>query len=262
MPLRPLRARWRRRAAISQGPERDAMISIVIPARNEAENVQQLFDEICVSMSSTHPAYEVIFVDDHSEDGTPRILRSMSEVDMRIRVLSLAPMQEGKDAALMMGMSAARGSVIVTMDGDLQNLPTDIPALLAYMRTNDMACGIRTRRFDPQVKRIISYLANWARTAITGDTTRDAGCALRAMRAECVGTLRRYNAGLFGCAHYFHPHLLRLHGYRVVQLPVAHRPRTRGRSKFATVRGRTLSGLRACLAIRRLQVDAGRVCIL
>jgi dolichol-phosphate mannosyltransferase len=238
-----------------KGPEGSAgLISVVVPVRDERENAALLFREIESVLRDMAPPFEVIFVDDHSVDNTVAVLREISLTNKSVRVLSLSE-SRGKDEALMMGMLEAAGRIIVTIDGDLQNDPADIPGALKLLEGNDMVCGVRRSRHDPLIKKAASAVAGWVRNSISGDSVPDAGCAFRVFRRECVPVLEKYNRLLYGSAHYFYPSLLKIHGYRVLPVPVGHRARNRGKSKFNLMRGRIISGIRACFMVKRIRRD-------
>jgi dolichol-phosphate mannosyltransferase len=196
-------------------------VSVVVPVYNEAESVAQLQAELRLSLERY--AYEIIFVDDGSTDGTAdRVQR-----DAMARVLAF-PRNSGQSAAMYAGLMAARGRVLVLIDGDLQNDPTDIPRLLAEVeRGADLVCGYRVHRKDTWFKRAQSRLANAVRSRFVGDGVRDTGCTLKAMRAECREALVPF----YGM-HRFIPALVKGFGYKVVEIPVNHRPRTHGVSKY------------------------------
>jgi glycosyltransferase involved in cell wall biosynthesis len=197
-------------------------LSVVIPLRNEVTNVEPLVEAIAAALAGS-VSYEVIAVDDGSDDGTWEAL-----VGLRERTYPTAARMHsslccfrlqrcsGMDAAMEFGFAQARGRILVTMDGDLQNCPSDVPGLLDALRGYDMVCGIRTPRRDRAAVVACSRVANLARNLLTGDRISDAGCNLRVFRRECLGILLLHSGRLLGQAHYFYPSLLRLHGYRVV----------------------------------------------
>jgi len=198
-----------------------AALSIVIPLFNEAENVPILQKEINDAMGSRD--FELLFVDDGSTDGTPEHIAP----DPRVRVLSFVK-NAGQSAAMLAGMAAATGDVIVLLDGDLQNDPADIPRLLEAIEGGaDLVCGYRARRRDTVTKRITSRVANFIRSRFVGDGIRDTGCTLKAMRRECASVLVPFKG-----VHRFIPALVKNAGYRIVEIPVNHRPRQFGVSKY------------------------------
>lgn len=233
---------------------KEGFISIVIPVRNEEQNVLPLFNEIESIMSLLSLPYEVIFIDDHSKDRTVDVLGEIADEKKTLKLIRLVE-GNGKDAALMKGLLESRGLMIITLDGDLQNDPADIPKMLHMLDGYDMVCGVRVQRDDSLLKKIVSGIANWIRNIITADTICDAGCAFRIMRRECVSKLEKYNSLLYDSAHYFYPTLLNYQGYRIKQVPVRHRARKHGKTKFGLMRGRVISGIRACLEVRRIRKE-------
>jgi len=149
-----------------------------------------------------------------------------------------------KYSAFDAGFKAARGKAVITMDADQQNDPADIPRLLEALEQWDVVCGYRQKRHDSVVRRISSRVANWVRNKLTRESIRDVGCSLRAVKRECLQGLKLYNG-----MHRFLPTLLRLDGWRVTEVPVNHRPRRRGKSKYG-IRNRLFRGLRDLMAVR------------
>ncbi len=196
-------------------------VSVVVPLYNEEENVPILQAELAVALAGIE--HEIIFVDDGSADNTVARLTNGPET----RVLRFAK-NAGQSAALYAGAKAARGAIIVLIDGDLQNDPADIPRLLAEVsRGADLVCGYRAQRKDSLVKRLTSRIANFVRSRFTKDGVRDTGCTLKAMRRECVRTLVPFKG-----MHRFIPALVKGAGYRLVEVPVNHRARQFGQSKY------------------------------
>lgn len=196
-------------------------VSVVVPLYNEEENVPILQGELTSALSGLD--YEIIFVDDGSKDATV----SRIAAGERIRVLQFER-NAGQSAAMFAGLHAARGAVAVLIDGDLQNDPADIPKLLAEVeRGADLVCGYRAQRKDTVVKRITSRVANFVRSRFTRDGVRDTGCTLKAMRRECVTALIPFKG-----MHRFIPALIKGAGFQLVEVPVNHRPRKFGESKY------------------------------
>jgi glycosyltransferase involved in cell wall biosynthesis len=205
----------------------------VIPVYNEAENLADLHRELTASLQSLGQPYEILIVDDGSRDGTLERLLAIEAADPRVRVLRLRR-NFGQTAAFSAGFDHARGEVIVTSDGDLQNDPADIPALVAKLDEGyDMVCGWRRQRRDPVSKKIPSWFANRIISAATGVRLHDYGCSLKAIRAEVVKGLR-----LYGEMHRFIPAVASWMGVSLAEIPVNHRRRMRGRSKYGL--GRTM----------------------
>jgi dolichol-phosphate mannosyltransferase len=218
-------------------------VSIVIPVFNEAENVQPLAERLRRIFPDTGRSLEFIFVDDGSADATLSELRKAQETDSRIRVLHFRR-NLGQTAALAAGFHHARGEAVVTMDGDLQNDPAEIPSLVERLKHWDVVCGVRVRRHDSWVKRISSRIANGVRNWATNDNIVDTGCTLKAYRRVCVERLDLYRG-----MHRFLPTLLKMRGFSVTQVPVGHYPRLHGRTKYGTW-GRLVKGLPDVYAVR------------
>jgi dolichol-phosphate mannosyltransferase len=180
-----------------------------------------LQEELSVALSGLD--YEVIFVDDGSVDRTAERI----EAAPNIRLIRFEK-NAGQSAAIYAGLTAARGATVVVIDGDLQNDPADIPRLLAEITHGaDLVCGYRVKRQDTLVKRLTSRIANAVRSRYTQDGVRDTGCTLKAMRRGCVSTLLPFKG-----MHRFIPALVKAAGYRLVEVPVNHRPRRFGQSKY------------------------------
>jgi dolichol-phosphate mannosyltransferase len=195
--------------------------SVVVPLYNEEESVAMLQRELTDALSGLD--YEIIFVDDGSKDKTV----SQIAPDPRIRVLRFEK-NVGQSGAIFAGLEAIRSEVAVLIDGDLQNDPADIPRLLAEIsRGADLVCGYRAKRKDTLLKRLSSRIANFVRSRFTRDGVRDTGCTLKAMRRDCIGALVPFKG-----MHRFIPALVKGAGYRVIEVPVNHRPRRFGHSKY------------------------------
>jgi dolichol-phosphate mannosyltransferase len=213
-------------------PERDASpdldLSVVIPVYNEEENLSPLWAELRGVLEGLRLRFEIVFVDDGSQDRSAEIVRRFREADPRVRLVRLKA-NAGETAATDAGFKAAGGRWVVTMDADLQNDPADLPALLARLDTWDAATGWRVDRGagDTWVRRLSSRVANGIRNAISDETIRDSGCTFRAFRRECLRGLVLYRG-----FHRFIPTLLRMRGFRVVEVPVRNRSRRFGHSKY------------------------------
>jgi glycosyltransferase involved in cell wall biosynthesis len=229
-------------------------LSVILPVFNEAESLPILWQELSAVLDANWTDVEVIFVDDASTDGSGEWLRDLVGNDARARYVRLAR-HAGLTAALDAGYRRARAPILVTLDSDLQSNPADIPTLVAALSGADAAVGSRVRRGDPLVKRWSSKIANGVRNAITREHVRDSACTLRAIRSECRSALLPYD-GL----HRFVPTLLRMAGHRVVEVPIVHRPRRFGASKFG-IRRRAVRGFRDLLVIRWMQLRALRYAI-
>jgi len=194
---------------------------------------------------------EFLFVDDGSRDGSLALLQGLAREDPCVRVLALDG-NHGQSAAFDAGFRHARGEILVTMDADLQNDPADIPRLLPLLADADVVNGVRVKRRDGFVKRVSSRIANGVRNWLTGESVTDVGCSLRAMRAGYVARLKLYDG-----MHRFLPTLLRMEGARLAEVPVSHRPRRHGESKYG-IWNRLGPGLLDLLAVRWMQRRALR----
>src|SRR5438094_6442871 len=196
-------------------------VSVIVPLYNEEENVPILQAELRAALRAID--HEFIFVDDGSADHTVERIEDAPNT----RVIRFEK-NAGQSAAIYAGLQAARGAILVLIDGDLQNDPADIPRLLAEItRGADLVCGYRAQRRDTPVKRLTSWIANAVRSRFTKDGVRDTGCTLKAMRRECVNALVPFKG-----MHRFIPALIKGAAYRVVELPVNHPPRRLGQSKY------------------------------
>ncbi len=201
-------------------------LSVVIPVYDERENLDPLVDEVSLALTSTGRSFEILLVDDGSGDGSGERIAELARSRPGVRGLHFRA-NRGQTAAFDAGFKAARGRVVVTLDADLQNDPRDIPALLAALEGHDAAVGYRRVRHDSWLRRVSSRIANAVRNRLSGDDIIDTGCSLKAFRRECLADIK-----LFTGMHRFLPTLLRIEGYRVVQVPVQHRERRAGRSKY------------------------------
>jgi len=196
-------------------------VSIIVPLYNEEENVPILQSELSAALQGID--HEIIFVDDGSADRTIERIGAAPNV----RLMRFEK-NAGQSAAIYAGLEAAHGATLVLIDGDLQNDPADIPRLLDEIsRGADLVCGYRAQRRDTVVKRLTSRIANAVRSRYTKDGVRDTGCTLKAMRRECVSALVPFKG-----MHRFIPALVKGAGYRLVEIPVNHRPRRFGQTKY------------------------------
>lgn len=207
------------------------MISVVVPVHDEERSVEPLYAELAAALEDTGRAWEVVFVDDGSGDGTFAALTRLHEAHDNVRAVRLRR-NFGKAAALDAGFREAAGDVVVTIDGDLQDDPLEIPRLLAKLDEGfDLVCGWKTRRRDPITRRVPSRLFNAVAGRVSGLRLHDMNCGLKAYRAEVVRGMR-----LYGELHRYVPALAHQRGFRVVELPVNHRPREHGRSRYGMER--------------------------
>jgi glycosyltransferase involved in cell wall biosynthesis len=207
-------------------------LSIVIPVYNEAENVEPLIQEIKAVMGPLGKPYEIVVVDDGSRDATFSVLARLHQRERCLRVVRLKR-NFGQTAAIAAGLTYAGGDVVVLMDGDLQNDPKDIPALLAELKKgSDLVCGWRSNRRDPFLyRRLPSLIANRLISWTTQVKLHDYGCTLKAMRRDVAKSLK-----LYGEMHRFIPAIAYERGARVAELKVNHRPRLHGTSKYSIAR--------------------------
>jgi len=228
-------------------------LSVVIPVYNEEESLTPLWTELRPVLEGLRIDFEVVFVDDGSQDTSAEIIRRLRERDGRVRLVRLKA-NAGETAATDAGFKAARGRTVVTMDADLQNDPADIPRLLAQLDQWDAVCGWRVSRGDGDslVRRVSSRVGNRVRNWVSDETIQDSGCTFRAFRRECLRGLTLYRG-----FHRFIPTLLRLRGYRIMEVPVAHRPRRFGRSKYG-VMNRAFVALVDVLVVRWMKARALR----
>jgi len=201
-------------------------LSVVVPAYDEVENLPTLVAELTSVLAATGRSWELLLVDDGSRDGTGEAMEAAAAREPRIRVLRLER-NAGQSAALAAGLVRARGDQVVTLDADLQNDPADIPALLHALERADVVSGVRATRNDTWVRRASSRIANGFRRAVLGDRVTDIGCSLKAYRREALADLP-----MFVGVHRFLPALCGFRGARVVEVPVRHRARTHGKSKY------------------------------
>ena len=209
-------------------------VSVVVPIYNEVESLPHLIEAIATSLNSTGLSYELICVDDGSQDGSAELLKEQAIARPNLRAVLLRR-NYGQTAAMAAGFNYARGCAIVTLDGDLQNDPADIPMLLAKLEEGyDLVSGWRKNRQDAAVTRLLpSKIANWLIGQTTGVKIHDYGCSLKAYRSELVADMN-----LYGELHRFLPALAFIEGARITELPVRHHARRHGHSKYGL--GRTL----------------------
>ena len=207
-------------------------ISIVIPVFNEKPNIKPLYDKIIKSMRWVEKtAYEIIFIDDGSNDGSFEEMKTLAEKDNRVKVIKFRT-NFGQTAAMVAGFRHAKNDVIITMDGDLQNDPADIHKLVMTLKKGfDVVSGWRFRRKDPITKKIPSIIARYLRKKLTKEKIHDSGCTLKAYRRECVKDL-----DLYGDMHRYIPTILRWYGYKIGEVKVNHHPRTAGKTKYTYTR--------------------------
>lgn len=207
-------------------------LSVVIPLYDEEPNVAQLHRELTAALGAWGRPYEILFIDDGSTDGTFPVLKELQAGDPRVRVVALRR-NFGQTAAFAAGFAHARGRMVATSDGDLQNDPRDLPMMVARLEDgHDIVCGWRRKRRDPWLtRRLPSNAANWLISRTTGVRLHDYGCSLKVFRGEVVRSLR-----LYGEMHRFVPAIASEQGVRIAEVEVNHRPRRFGASKYGLSR--------------------------
>ena len=201
------------------------MISVVCPFFNEKENLEELYSRLIKAVGKLQDDWEMIFVNDGSQDGGGEYLRSLAR-DGRVGVIEL-DRNYGLTTALFAGLQASRGEIVVTLDADLQNPPEEIPRLVGLLGTTDMVTGIRRNRHDPWLRRISGKIANQIRRTVVGDHIEDVGCSLRVFRRAVLEAFYPYQG-----MHRFFPGVAEFHGFKVTQVPVEHHERRRGKAKY------------------------------
>ena len=207
----------------------DPTISVIIPAYNEEDNIDPVHRELSSILAGIGHPYEILFIDDGSTDLTFQKMKSIQLKDDSVRIIKFRK-NFGQSAALQAGFDYASGTILITMDSDLQNDSRDIPALIEKMEHEDfdVVCGWRYTRRDPILKKLFSKMANSLRKSLTRETIHDSGCTLRSYRKECIEDVE-----LYGELHRYIPALLLWKGYRIGELKVNHRERTYGSSKYS-----------------------------
>ncbi|MCB1113442.1 MAG: glycosyltransferase family 2 protein [Chlamydiia bacterium] len=200
--------------------------SIVIPFKNEEANVEALLNEIEAVMTPLQAPFETIAVEDGSDDQTLEILSRIKKETPWLRILKFSR-NFGQSSAFDAGFKAAKGEFVITLDGDRQNDPADIPKLLRLIEDADLVCGIRKKRKDTLVKRVTSKVANFVRSRLCEDGVSDTGCSLKVYRKTCLEKIKLFNG-----MHRFLPALFVIEGFKVKEIPVNHRERAGGVTKY------------------------------
>jgi glycosyltransferase involved in cell wall biosynthesis len=221
-------------------------LSIILPVFNERYGLPPLIAELHEVLRATGKSYEIVIVDDGSTDGSADAIRAAARESPKVTGIVFEA-NAGQSAAFAAGFRFARGGILITMDADGQNDPRDIPALLAAIERADVVSGIRVDRADTWRRRISSRIANAVRRAVVGDTITDTGCSLKAYRRDAVEGIP-----FFAGAHRFLAGICEMRGARVVQVPVRHRPRLHGTSKYG-VGNRLFRGIRDLFGVRWLR---------
>ncbi len=221
-------------------------VSVVIPLYNEEENIAILHQRLKETLDRLGCGYEIIYVDDGSADRTLAGLEKIQAEDKKVVILSLRR-NFGQTAAFAAGFDFARGDIVITMDGDLQNDPSDIPKFLDLIKDHDLVSGWRKKRKDAFItRRLPSMLANWIISKVTGVKLHDYGCSLKAYRREVIKNLK-----LYGEMHRFIPAVASWYGVRVVEVETTHYPRLRGKSKYGL--SRTMKVILDLITVKFLQ---------
>ena len=225
----------------SQQPD----LSVVFPVFNEEENLPILLDEIAKALDGKGWSYEIVAVDDGSRDRSLAVLREQRAKHPALRILSFEK-NSGQTAALDAAWRAARGRFVVSLDADLQNDPADIPRMMQKLDESgaDMVIGVRVNRHDTWSRKMQSRIGNGVRNWITNDDITDTGCSLKLVRRAAIDRVTLYTG-----MHRFLPTLVRMRGYKVIEMPVNHRARQFGVSKYGAM-NRAFRGLADCLAVR------------
>jgi glycosyltransferase involved in cell wall biosynthesis len=200
--------------------------SVIIPLKNEEDNIRELVSELEPVMSGLSLPWELIVIDDGSTDKTLAILESLRKEKNYLRIIKFKK-NYGQSSAFDAGFKAAKGEFVITMDGDRQNDPADIPKLIQAAMEADLVCGIRAKRKDPISKKWISKGANFIRSRFCEDGVKDTGCSLKLYRRSCFDKIKLYNG-----MHRFLPALFLIEGFKISEVPVNHRERVMGTTKY------------------------------
>lgn len=217
--------------------------SVVIPLKNEEGNIADLLAELEPVMNTLKNPWEIICIEDGSTDNTLAILQELAKTRKNLRIIIFAN-NYGQSSAFDAGFRAAKGEFIITMDGDRQNDPADIPKLIELAKDHDLVCGIRAKRKDTPSKRVISFFANKVRSWACGDGMKDTGCSLKVYRTSCISKIKMYHG-----MHRFLPALFLIEGFRIAQIPVNHRERAAGKTKY-NIFNRSFNTIADLLAVR------------
>jgi len=228
--------------------DRGIRLSVVAPAHNEMDNLPRLLEEIAAALAKFEHRWEVIITDDASTDGTAAVLRDLRKRFSQLRVLSMRQ-RSGQTAAVDAALRHARGTFVAMLDADLQNDPADIPRMLDLLASQqcDFVNGWRANRRDPWIRLVSTRIANRVRNWLTHEQIHDSACGLKVFRRECIDRLKLFNG-----MHRFLPTLVKMEGYRVVEVPVNHRPRAAGKAKYGVL-NRVFKALRDAFAVRWMQ---------
>lgn len=229
-------------------------LSVVVPIYNEEDCLPDVLVELREALDEAGiGSWEAVVVDDGSKDGSAAKVEKLRAEDGRFRLLRFAR-NCGQTAAFDAGFRVAKGSIVGMMDGDGQNDPHDFPKLIEALKREgvDMMCGYRATRQDNFIRRLSSRVGNGVRNRMTGESIRDVGCSIRVFRRECIDRIKLYEG-----MHRFFPTLFRIEGYTIGEMPVGHRPRQKGTSKYG-IANRLWRGLKDLMAVRWMQRRALR----
>lgn len=217
--------------------------SIIIPLKNEEGNIVELIDELQPVMDRMKASWELICIDDGSTDNTLQILSDIAKIKPYLRIIAF-DRNYGQSSAFDAGFRHARGEWVISLDGDRQNDPADIPKMIAATTNSDLVCGYRVNRQDPWHKKVTSRLANFVRGRLCRDQVNDTGCSLKIYRAKCLRQIKMYQG-----MHRFLPALFKIEGYRICEVPVNHRERVKGKTKYSFF-NRSFNTIADMLAVR------------
>lgn len=218
-------------------------ISVIAPVYNEKENISLFINQVETSLKKKFDSYEIILIDDGSNDGSRELLDKEAEKNGHVKVYHFIQ-NNGQTAAIAAGFKVCSGDLIVTMDSDLQTNPEDIYTLLPYIEEYDMVNGKRETREDGFKKKLSSFIGNSVRNFITNDDIKDTGCPLKLFKKEVVKSFYLYEG-----MHRFLPTLAKMNGFKVIEVPVRHYDREFGKSKYG-ISNRLFKGLKDAFAVR------------
>ena len=206
--------------------EQTVELSVVIPAYNEEQNVTALLKRITEVFEPFERSFEVVIVDDGSTDKTLELLQEHKQSKSWLRVITF-DRNYGQTCAMAAGFKAARGAIIATLDADLQNDPMEIPRLIEMLNECDAVVGWRLKRQDPWLRRVSTRIANNVRNKLSGESIHDSACSLKVYKRACLEGLTLYKG-----MHRFMPTLVKMRGFKVMEVPVSHHPRYAGKAKY------------------------------
>jgi len=211
---------------IAMKGEQAVEISVVVPAYNEEQNITALLERITEVFEPLGRSFEVVMVDDGSTDKTLELLQEQKRSKLWLRIIAL-DRHYGQTCAMSAGFKAACGAVIATLDADLQNDPAEIPRLIEMLNGCDAVTGWRVKRADPWLRRVSTRIANGVRNKLSGESIHDSACSLKVYKRKCLEGLTLYEG-----MHRFMPTLLKMRGFKVMEVPVSHHRRNAGEAKY------------------------------